>query len=210
VVYTLDGSEPTASSTVYTGPVALPGEATTVLKARCVRGGKMAGQTASTEFQTNPPVPPKPDVYLDTLEPVSFLTGWQAPGVKTWRNVNCHGQPLKVAGETFARGAGRVILLAPGRYFHAAAISLDGRDRGLPIKGEQPGAIAEIYGGLAVNGWTMSEGPFKSAAESYVNKGHRIESNLIYDCSKLVGGGGGMQIYQSGGNFSLPMMPATT
>jgi len=107
-------------------------------------------------------------------------------------------------------GAGRVIPLAPGRYFHAAAISLDDRDRGLPIKGEQPGAIAEIYGGLAVNGWTMSEGPFKSAAESYVNKGHRIESNFIYDCSKLVGGGGGMQIYQSGGNFSLPMMPATT
>ena len=106
MVYTLDGSEPTASSTVYTGPVALPGEATTVLKARCVRGGKMAGQTASTEFQTNPPVPPKPDVYLDTLEPVSFQTGWLAPGVKTWRNVNCHDQPPKVAGETFARGAG--------------------------------------------------------------------------------------------------------
>ena len=37
VVYTLDGSEPTTSSTVYTGPVALPGGATTVLKARCMR-----------------------------------------------------------------------------------------------------------------------------------------------------------------------------
>jgi len=106
VVYTLDGSDPTASSTVYTGPVALPGEATTVLKARCVRGGKLVGQTASTEFQTNPPVPPKPDVYLDTLEPISFKTGWQAPGAKAWRNVDCHGQPLKVVGEPFARGVG--------------------------------------------------------------------------------------------------------
>ena len=36
----------------------------------------------------------------------SFKTGWQAPGVKTWRNVNCHGQPLKVGGDTFARGVG--------------------------------------------------------------------------------------------------------
>ena len=105
-VYTLDGQEPTAGSTEYTGPVTLPRGAVTVLKARCVHGGKLVGRTAAAEFQANPPIPPKPDVYLDALEPVSFKTGWQARGVTTWRNVNCHGQPLKVAGETFARGVG--------------------------------------------------------------------------------------------------------
>jgi alpha-L-fucosidase len=106
VVYTLDGREPTAGSTEYTGPVTLPRGAVTVLKARCVHGGKLVGRTAAAEFQANPPIPPEPDVHLDALEPVSFKMGWQARGVTTWRNVNCHGQPLKVAGETFARGVG--------------------------------------------------------------------------------------------------------
>jgi hypothetical protein len=102
VVYTLDGCEPTLGSTVYSAPVALPA-GTTVFKARCLRSGRLVGQTACAQFQTSPPVPPRPDVDLDTLEPVSFKTGWQAEGVKTWRNVNCHGQPLKVGKETFAR-----------------------------------------------------------------------------------------------------------
>jgi alpha-L-fucosidase len=106
VVYTIDGSEPTASSTTYTGAITPQAGAKTVLKARCVRGGKLAGLTASAEFQANAPVPPRPDVYLDTLEPALFKTGWQAPGVKTWRNVNCHGQPLSVGFEVFARGMG--------------------------------------------------------------------------------------------------------
>ena len=106
VVYTLDGSEPTPDSTVYTGPVALSEGATTVLKARCLRAGKLLGLTTSAELQRSPPVPPKPDVHLDLLEPASFKTGWQAAGVKTWRRVNCHGQPLKVAGEAFVNGVG--------------------------------------------------------------------------------------------------------
>ncbi|MCY3020204.1 MAG: carbohydrate-binding protein [Planctomycetota bacterium] len=57
------------------------------------------------------------------------------------------------------------------------------------------------FAGVYMNGWTIGDGPFKSAAESYVNKGHRIESNFIYDCSKYVGGGGGIQFYQSGDNL---------
>ncbi|MCX6924306.1 MAG: alpha-L-fucosidase, partial [Verrucomicrobia bacterium] len=106
LVYTLDSSEPKPHSTAYAAPFALPAETTTLLKARCVRSGKMVGATACAEFQSSPPVPPKPDVYLDTLQPVSFKTGWQAPGVTDWRKVNCHGQPMKVRGELFARGIG--------------------------------------------------------------------------------------------------------
>ena len=59
------------------------------------------------------------------------------------------------------------------------------------------------FAGVYMNGWTIGEGPFKSAAESYVNKGHRIESNFIYDCGKYVGAGCGIQFYQSGNNLIM-------
>jgi hypothetical protein len=106
IVYTLDSSEPQPNSTTYSKPIVLPAEKTTTLKARCVRDGQLVGTTVSADFQTNPPLSPKPDVYLEGLEPQSFKTGWRAEGVKTWRNVNCHGQPLKVSGETFSHGIG--------------------------------------------------------------------------------------------------------
>ena len=57
------------------------------------------------------------------------------------------------------------------------------------------------FAGVYMNGWTIGEGPFKDAAESYVNKGHRIESNFIYDCGQFVGAGCGIQFYQSGDNL---------
>ena len=57
------------------------------------------------------------------------------------------------------------------------------------------------FAGVYMNGWDMGEGPFKSAAESYVNKGHRIDSNFIYDCGQFIGGGCGIQFYQSGDNL---------
>ena len=57
------------------------------------------------------------------------------------------------------------------------------------------------FAGVYMNGWTIGEGPFKSAAESYVNKGHLIAGNFIYDCGQFVGGGCGIQFYQSGDNL---------
>lgn len=52
-----------------------------------------------------------------------------------------------------AGGSGHVILLAPGRYFHATKLTLDERDSGLTVKGAKAGATAELYGGLPVTGW---------------------------------------------------------
>lgn len=57
------------------------------------------------------------------------------------------------------------------------------------------------FAGVYMNGWDMGEGPFKSGLESYVNKGHRIEGNFIHDCGQYVGGGCGIQFYQSGDNL---------
>jgi hypothetical protein len=54
------------------------------------------------------------------------------------------------------------------------------------------------FAGIYANGFMPGEGPFKSGLESYVNKGHRIENNFIYDCGKFIGGGCGIQFYQSG------------
>ena len=55
--------------------------------------------------------------------------------------------------------------------------------------------------GVYMNGWPIFKGPFKTAQESYVNKGHRIENNFIYDCGKFIGAGCGVQFYQSGDNI---------
>jgi hypothetical protein len=54
------------------------------------------------------------------------------------------------------------------------------------------------FAGVYANGFMPGEGPFSSAAESYVNKGHRIENNFIFECGKFVGGGCGIQFYQAG------------
>lgn len=52
--------------------------------------------------------------------------------------------------------------------------------------------------GVSLNGWVMGEGPFKTAAESYVNRGHRIENNFIWDCGKSVPAAAAIAMYQSG------------
>lgn len=55
--------------------------------------------------------------------------------------------------------------------------------------------------GVYMNGWPVFKGPFKTVADSYVNKNHRIEGNFIHDCGKFVGAGCGIQFYQSGDNL---------
>lgn len=84
---------------------------------------------------------------------------------------------------TRARDAARstpgpnAILLAPGRYFNECSIGLDDRDSGLSIKGSEPGAVAEIYGGVPVTGWEKWKGDIWRAP---VPKGRRF-FNLIVD-----------------------------
>ena len=69
------------------------------------------------------------------------------------------------------------IVLAPGRYFHHGTMVLDDRDTGLTIKGAQPGAMAEVYGGVPVTGWEQWKGNIWRAP---VPKGKRF-FNLIVD-----------------------------
>ena len=54
------------------------------------------------------------------------------------------------------------------------------------------------FAGVYANGYIPGKGPFTSGPESHVNRGHRIENNFIYDCGKFIGGGCGIQFYQTG------------
>jgi hypothetical protein len=102
--YTLDGSEPSAQSARYEGPLVL--RETTSLRAAAVRGGKLVSLVSDAFFCRLGPVPPEPDVYLDQLTPVkrqypSGIWFWQ-PAV----NQSYEGKPLRIRGETFEKGLG--------------------------------------------------------------------------------------------------------
>ena len=56
------------------------------------------------------------------------------------------------------------------------------------------------FAGVYMNGWGPGGGPFASAAESYVNRGHKVCNNYIFDCGQFVGHGCGIQVFQSGHN----------
>jgi len=56
------------------------------------------------------------------------------------------------------------------------------------------------FAGVYMNGWGPGGGPFTNAAESYVNRGHKVSNNYIFDCGQFVGHGCGIQFYQSGHN----------
>jgi len=49
-----------------------------------------------------PPPPPEPQVYLSDLSPLSASQGWGKLGI----DVSVEGNPLRVGGETFAKGLG--------------------------------------------------------------------------------------------------------
>ena len=101
VVYTLDGSEPMADSTPYTGPVVLAErESHTILKARCMLAGRLVGSTLSAEFCGIP----KPDVFLDELSLVRMKSGNQS--LQTQMRKNCIGKPIQMGGAEFSHGIG--------------------------------------------------------------------------------------------------------
>lgn len=54
--------------------------------------------------------------------------------------------------------------------------------------------------GIYVNSYFPGTEPFDNVADSYINKGHTITNNYIHDCGKYVGGGCGIQLFQSGDN----------
>lgn len=122
--YTLDGSEPTATSALYSSPLRFETEAT--LRAAAFRAGKRVTRISDSLAVPLGPVPPTPDVYLGSLKP------WRAVGMGHSPSLNEHrlspgvhppqtdqsneGLPLILHGQTYTRGIG---VHAPNQLVYA-------------------------------------------------------------------------------------------
>jgi alpha-glucosidase len=88
--FTTDGSEPTDQSPLYTGPVQL--DRTTTVRVRLTAPKLPHPVLVSRSYYVLPPVPPLPNVYLDSLGWVSAKCGW---GGAPKKNRSIEGHPLK-------------------------------------------------------------------------------------------------------------------
>jgi nicotinamidase-related amidase len=144
--YTLDGTEPTSSSLLYTKPFTL--EETKTLKAAGFFGGKMVTLPGSAEFTRLPAHPPKPNVFLSDLKPAApAINGWpyfrkQEPNAD--RAIG--GSPLRVREEEYKKGLGvhavsRVVYNLQPEYERFVAVAgLDDE-----ILGEDDGRFRVCY-----------------------------------------------------------------
>ena len=103
--YTLDGSEPTESSPVYASPFVV--KETCTLKAIGLHRGRQIALPSTAEFLRVPAVPPRADVLLSDLKPISAKFGWphnknKGPAV----NRSIGGHVLTVRAKEYARGIG--------------------------------------------------------------------------------------------------------
>ena len=55
--------------------------------------------------------------------------------------------------------------------------------------------------GIYVNSYMPGEGGFANAQDSYINKKHNLSNNFIHHCGFSIGGGCGIQLFQSGENY---------
>ncbi|WP_288205201.1 hypothetical protein [uncultured Parabacteroides sp.] len=80
-----------------------------------------------------------------------------------------------------------------------SAVYINNRSQNCGVKG------CHIFGagfcGIYANSYFPGKGGFEKIEDSYVNKGHCFTNNYIHDCGKYIGGGCGIQLYQSGDNI---------
>ena len=115
--YTLDGSQPTAGSPRYEKPLVLT--QTSELNTVAFRDGRKVSLPGSESgspsldgrFVRLGPRPPKPDVYLDEIEPIQELYARLSAAVAAcfWRpaeNLSYEGKPLRIRGQKYEKGVG--------------------------------------------------------------------------------------------------------
>jgi hypothetical protein len=113
--YTMDGSDPTATSPLYRGPI--PIEQTSRLNAAGFRAGQRVTRISVAEYWKFPPVPRPPEIHVSDLEGVSMWTGDPQPrsyavkkGARMDRSVD--GNVLSNRDYKFEKGIG---VQAPSR-----------------------------------------------------------------------------------------------
>ncbi|MDR0609937.1 MAG: NPCBM/NEW2 domain-containing protein, partial [Planctomycetaceae bacterium] len=105
--YTVDGSEPTAKSSLYTHPLNI--DRTQTIRAAAFRKGKQVSLSSEACYVKLPSqLPPQPDVYLDDLTyiPNDYV---KAVAMFLWypqKGKSFEGKPLRVRGETYSHGMG--------------------------------------------------------------------------------------------------------
>jgi len=111
--YTLDGSAPTAGSTLYDKPFRLSDS--TRLRTAAFHQGKAVSPESTGAFDRLIPAPPAPQVYLDELKPTrSVGFGHTYAGEVRYSgdtrppqpNASNRGGPVKIDRQTFQRGIG--------------------------------------------------------------------------------------------------------
>jgi alpha-L-fucosidase len=103
--YTMDGSDPVASSPRYTAPLEI-GSACR-LTARYFKSGTAVGVAVYQDFHLlkSGGDGVMPEVLLESLTPVKLERGWNSGG-KDWRKFSCTGGPLSLNGRQYANGIG--------------------------------------------------------------------------------------------------------
>jgi hypothetical protein len=111
--YTLDGSGPTAASTLYTKPLVITD--TTRLRAAAFRNGRAVCLESEGAFARLGPMPPPPDIALGDLKPIRNAgfghtyggqvrySGNTRPPQKDKSNL---GQDIRINRQTYAQGMG--------------------------------------------------------------------------------------------------------
>jgi len=107
--YTLDGSEPTFASPLYTKPIQI--DRSTKLQAAGFRAGERVTRVSVAEYWKFPPVPPPPEVHISDLEPIEQWTGEPKPHSYAVRkqprmNRSVDGNLLSNRDYKFAKGIG--------------------------------------------------------------------------------------------------------
>lgn len=107
--YTTDGSSPTALSPLYDRPFVL--QKTTTLRTAAFHGNKKVSLDGNAYFVHMSPVPPQPDIFVSTIEPVEDLYGAVKPvyAACLWKpavNTSYEGKPLRIRERTFKEGLG--------------------------------------------------------------------------------------------------------
>jgi hypothetical protein len=107
--YTLDGSEPDKTSSLYIDPLVIM--ETTTLRTAAFHAGKMVSIPTDAYFVHLPPQPPQPNIYLDDLNYISdpyaelnkdyYQFFWHPKKGKSYENL-----PLRVRGNVYEKGLG--------------------------------------------------------------------------------------------------------
>jgi hypothetical protein len=107
--YTLDGKSPTPTSPRYQQPIKT--SQTTTLRAVAFRQGRKVGLEAQGHFVRLPALPPRPELTLDRLTPVTDLYSKMSAAAAAclWlprHNQSYEGKPLRIRGQKYSQGIG--------------------------------------------------------------------------------------------------------